>query len=343
MRQDRSIADFRAAAVLHWPDEIRDEVAKVSVLPTLLDTQDHFTSLLTLGDSAPDSWKSLLTQTDSLAGPVFLKHMMVLSDLGGEALNKLAPVQRYFPEGKMTFVWKEQEYTYLFKELHRSSSAHNSKLGVTEKKIAEGLNSLSPIAEDVIMLIFHGGSAVGATLPPEVMEKCTLGRLLGDPNELREFIQQAYLRVSRQVQGGVANALGAVTQKYVRDLLASDLAGWAVETDKPLPGVTHRVDEVGTNFDVRAKSPNGVYFGVEVSFQVTTNSTIERKAREAAAVRAAVHAQGHRVCYVIDGAGNINVRDNAIQTLFDNSDMTVAFSPEEIELLAQYMRAEAGE
>ncbi len=343
MLNNRSIADFRAAAVLHWPDDIRDEVAQISVLPLLLDTQDHFLGLLILADRTPDAWKQFLAQTDKLSGSLLLKHVMVLADLGGEALNKLVPLDRYFENGAMKYVWRGAEYEYIFKTLHVSKTADNSKLGVTEKKIAQAQNGLSAIAEDVIMLILHGGAAIDASLPSEVSEKCILGQFLGKPDELKNFVRQAYLRVSRQVQGGVANALGAVTQRYVRDLLAAELQGWEVAIDRPLPGVTHRIDGVGTNFDVRAVSPRGQHFGVEVSFQVTTNSTIERKSRESAAIQRAAHRQGHKVCYVIDGAGNINVRDHAIQTLFDNSDMTVAFSPAEIGLLARYMREETGE
>lgn len=341
MRSHRSIADFRAAAVLHWPEDIRDEVAKVSVLPILLATQDHFISILTVADRAPDAWKNLIGHSDQVTGPLFLKHLMVLSDLGGEAVNKLVPLRRYFPTGAMEFDWRDSSHRYDFKVLHEAREAHNTKLGVTEKKISEGRYEVTPIGEDLAMLILHGANATNGTLPPEVAEKCVIGGLLGQPRELKDFVKQAYIRCSRQVQGGQANALGAITQKYVCNLLSEHLPDWEVAINQPLPGVTHRVDSVGTNFDVRVQSPSGMFFGVEVSFQVTTNSTIERKAREAATVQRAAHGEGHRVCYVIDGAGNINIRDNAIQTLFDHSDMTVAFSKEEIALLANYMREEA--
>jgi hypothetical protein len=70
---------------------------------------------------------------------------------------------------------------------------------------------------------------------------------------------------------------------------------------------------------------------------------LERKAREVQAIQDVVHNAGHQVCYVIDGAGNINVRQAAIRTICQYSDCTVAFSESEIAHLARFMRLQAGE
>ncbi|WP_422630837.1 MULTISPECIES: hypothetical protein [Planktothrix] len=40
----------------------------------------------------------------------------------------------------------------------------------------------------------------------------------------------------------------------------------------------------------------------------------------------------------MDGAGNINIRKNAVSTICLYSDCTVAFSKEEIQLLAYFIR-----
>lgn len=333
----RTIAEFRRNAVRFWPDEIRSQADLISVLPSLVETQEAFLSILKLADKSPTSWEDALRVTDSLSGGLFLKHLMVLSDLGGEALNKIAPLSEQFPDAQMEFEWSGETHTWQFTALGQAKTAHNNSLGVTEKKIANGDAELQPIMRDAVMLILFGGLAINSRLAPQYAEKCMIGAMLGRGNELKQFVREAYLRVSRQVNGGTANALGALMQVYVADKLRARLPGWRVQTDQPLPGVTHRIDQVGTNFDVRTIAPNGMHFGVEVSFQVTTNSTIERKAREAANVQQAVHLHDHRVCYVIDGAGNIDVREQAIQTLFDHSDMTVACSDEELTLLANYM------
>jgi len=106
-----------------------------------------------------------------------------------------------------------------------------------------------------------------------------------------------------------------------------------------LPGVFHNVGGKGTNFDVVVTSPSQKHFGVEISFQVTTNSVIERKARESESIMNSVHSKGHKICYVIDGAGNINVRKNAVGILCKHSDCTVAMSESEISLLASYFKS----
>ena len=88
---------------------------------------------------------------------------------------------------------------------------------------------------------------------------------------------------------------------------------------------------------------NDNHFGIEVSFQFTTNSVIERKAGQAKERADRIHAAGHSVCYVLDGAGNINVRENAVRIICSYSDCTVALSAEEIGVLAEFMLGKDGE
>ncbi len=108
-----------------------------------------------------------------------------------------------------------------------------------------------------------------------------------------------------------------------------------------LPGVSHTGGETETAFDVAGTSPNEKHFGVQVSFQFTTNSVIERKAGQAEARANMVHNAGHWICYVIDGAGNINVREAAASTICRYSDCTVALSADEIGVLADFMLEKA--
>ena len=92
-----------------------------------------------------------------------------------------------------------------------------------------------------------------------------------------------------------------------------------------------------TSFDIVAISPQGKCTAIEVSFQFTANSVIERKAGQAVARKDLLHAAGHKICYVLDGAGNINVRTAAVGTLCNNSDCTVALSRDEINHLAEFL------
>jgi hypothetical protein len=335
---NRTISELRSKAVMHWPEEILSSAGEISVLPLLLKTQDAFISILKIADRNPGSWATALKQNSSLSGPLFLKHLMILSDLGGEALNKLPPLANYFPRGVMEFDWKGGTSKYKLKEIQDKCSLTNSSLKVDSKKILTE-NEFSDKMKDVVYLLLYGSSCINDSLPQEVKECCIIGSLLGDSDAIEVFCRENYIRVSKQVSGARSNALGQFAQDYVVKRLKCLLgSNWTVTRDSRLPNVYHNIEGAGTNFDVIVKSPSDSYFGVEVSFQVTTNSTIERKAREAESLMKSVHSAGHKICYVVDGAGNINIRKNAVGTICDNSDCTVTMSDEEIGFLASYMK-----
>ncbi|HWN08872.1 MAG TPA: hypothetical protein VNO50_06270 [Pyrinomonadaceae bacterium] len=336
----RTLDELKGKAVLHWPNELIEREASISVLPLLLKTQDKFISILNLSDSSPDSWKKFVDVSE-VKGNLFLKHLMVLSDLGGEALNKYPPFSVYFPDGRMNYVWREKNYEYELKVIQNDVSLTNSALRVDGKRLIVGF-PLDAKMEDVIMLLLHGGSSVGDTLPESFKNKCEIGTLIGDPEELEKFVKQSYIRISRQIGGATANSLGQIAQDFVIEKLREILPTWEFNRNGTLPGVSHTGGRTETNFDVIGKSPNDRYFGIEVSFQFTTNSTIERKAGQAQARQALVHDAGHRICYVIDGAGNINIREAAVRTICRYSDCTIALSTEEIRVLANFMEEQAG-
>ncbi len=336
---NRKLEELRQHAVLHWPDEILSATEEVGILPLLLKTQDNFISILKVASKDPWSWKATLENNSELSESLFLKHLMVLSDLGGEALNKLPPLKKYIPSGELSFEWNGKPFTYQLKEIGRQCRLTNTALNVDTKKLSKGLD-LNNKGLDVCMLLLFGSLVTNDTLPSEVKEKCILGEYIGKTEELDKFIKQRYLFVSKQVSGATANSLGQIAQKYVADKLGAFLgSGWSVILNGSLPGVSHNIEGNGTNFDIVVVSPRKKYFGIEISFQVTTNSTIQRKARESASVMKSVHLKGHKICYVIDGAGNINVRTKAVSTLCNHSDCTVAMSDPEIKHLANYCKS----
>lgn len=332
----RTLAELKEKAVLFWPRELLEREAAASALPLLLKTQEKFISILNLSDSGPDSWKKLVDVSDDIKGNLFLKHLMVLSDLGGEALNKLPPLQKYFRNGKMSYVWREKKHKYQFKVVHEKVSLTNASLRASGKSLLRGY-SLTAKMEDVIMLLLHGGASIGDSLPDDVKSKCVIGNLIGEPEQLEKFVRQNYIRISRQLGGATSNALGQLAQDFVIEQLREILPAWSFKRNGRLPGVSHTGGETETAFDIGATSPTGKHFGIEVSFQVTTNSVIERKAGQAEARRSMVHNAGHWICYVIDGAGNINVREAATGTICKYSDCTIALSLAEVGVLAEFM------
>ncbi len=55
-----------------------------------------------------------------------------------------------------------------------------------------------------------------------------------------------------------------------------------------------------------------------------------------------LHQAGQHICYVIDGAGNMNFRERAVRIIMQFSDYTIAFSKAEVLRLAEYMQNTAG-
>lgn len=332
----RELEVLEKNAVLHWPEELLRKAASVSILSRLLQTQTKFISILNLADNQPDAWIYFVDHLTDMPGNLFLKHLMVLTDVGGELLHKMTPLTKYFPYGEMKYIWHDSEFSYQFAAIHKKTPLNNQALKV------DGISALKPSPltpkmKDVIMLLLYGGFAFNGELPTQLREKCTIGDLLGRHEALERFVRESYIRVSRQLIGAESNALGNVAEAYVVEILQNELPDWKIQTKSSLPGVTHTKDGQETTFDIVAVSPKKHYFA-EVSFQVTTNSVIERKAREAEARQKAAHEKGHKVCYVLDGVGNLKVRRSAAATICRHSDCTVTFSRTEIRKLADYLR-----
>ena len=332
----RTLEELKQKAVLFWPVEVVEREAALTSLPLLLETQDHFISVLVLADKHPLAWKEVVDISPKMPANLFLKHLMVLTDFGGEALSKIIPLEKFFSRGEMRFVWREEVHSYKFQVFGaKGSRFSNSALRVDGKNLARS-HSLNGKLEDVIMLLMFGSASLSDTLPLALKEKCLVSSLIGRPTELERFVKQNYIRISRQVGGATSNAMGQIAQAYVLEVLREVLPEWNIKTGK-IPGISHNDGDTETSFDIVVKSPKGIYFGIEVSFQFTTNSVIERKAREAQARHDLLHKAGHYICYEIDGAGNINVRESAVRTLCHFSDCTIAYSRQEIEHLAHFI------
>ncbi|WP_205127463.1 DpnII family type II restriction endonuclease [Okeania sp. SIO1F9] len=173
-----------------------------------------------------------------------------------------------------------------------------------------------------------------------MLARCEIGDYFGKSSKLDSFIKQRYIWVSRITGGAKSNALGHLAQKFVAQYIKDEIGiiGIEVKSDATLANVTHTDETTGrlTSFDIIV-TKNQKYVAIEVSFQVTTNSVIERKGGEAKARYEQVETAGHKIAYVIDGAGNFE-RQSALQTICLHSHCTVAFSKNELSILCDFLR-----
>ena len=331
-----NVDELRENAVIYWPAEIAEKEESSSVIPLLLETQDLFFNVLDTNSSDPCAWIQVLESIEDLQPNLFLKHLCILSDIGGENLKRyhseLPPV---FESEDFRFVYRDVVYEYKMNSLFTGKRWSNQSLGLDGKSLDKHFD-LSDDIRDVVTLILFGGMSVNTLIPEEIVNRCVIGAMLGNRPLLENFVKERYIFVSRITGGAKANNMGYLAQNYVRERLTEYLPNWDF-TRTTIPGVSQNEGRTDTRFDIVGTSPNGdSSWGIEVSFQFTTNSVVERKAKLAPDRQEVLHERGHKVAYVVDGAGNFE-RRSFVQDLIDYSDCIVNFSDDDIRRLAATM------
>ena len=334
IKYNRDIHELEANAEKWWPKALEAQVAEISVIPNLVATQEQFISILKISGKSPLQIFDVLGASQMSAN-LFLKHLVVLADYGGEMIKRLGrefaevfPVDQKTKRHYMQYIMAEKSYRYDF-QLLPVKGLGNTKLKIDGAAIVQEIE-MDGLYQDMAMILMYGSTSDVAHLAG--LEKCEIGALLGDEVAITKYVRERYINVSRITTGSSSNSLGQVAQDYVVEILAQHLPesisikrnGKIVLTDGGMP------------FDVVAiKGKKKV--GVEVTFQVTTNSVIERKAGQAKSRQAAMHDDGYWIAYVIDGAGNFQ-RTSAVSTICRFSDCTVAYSADEIAVLAAFIK-----
>jgi hypothetical protein len=334
----RTFEELEEVASKFWPAELSELEAKLSVIPLLLKTQDQFISIIGIETPDLDSLFAIV-EASSLAANLFLKHLAILADFGGEPLERISrEFERLFPEGRLSYYWCGEPCSYAFRALPNVRFS-NRRLHIDGKHLTEQ-HPLDDLKKDAIALLLFGSAHNGDNQGvASALAKCEIGDYLGKPDELIDFVKQRYIWVSRIIGGAKANNLGQLAQKFVAEYIEDNLEvdNIEVKSGGRLPAVTHTDPLTGreTSFDLVA-TDGSRYVAIEVSFQVTTNSTIERKAGQARRRYEQIEQAGHRIAYVVDGAGNFQ-RETAIRTMLSHSHCSVAFSRSELDVLCDFL------
>ena len=327
--------ELENSACLYWPKELAERAASISAISPLIETQDEFLSILTISTNKPTSCFDAVRLCNKISPNLFVKHLMVLSDIGGERLHRFfKDLDKIYPDRIMEFNIGNSSYSYQF----NSNRAWTTKnLNVEKSRLLQPVSDFTREMLDVCMLILWGGNTINNTnLPTEIENNCILGNLIGNKEAIEQFVKERYIMVSRQTGGATANDLGHICEIFIKEKLYKLIDDNISLDGHHIDGVTHN-DKDLTTFDIVAKNTiTKKCVGIEISFQVTTNSTIERKAGLAKSRRDLLNSIGHKIAYVIDGSGNFQ-RSNAIKTIINHSDMTVNFSDNGINSLATFI------
>jgi len=216
----RTVPELRKLASMFWPSELSEEAAKLSVIPTLLKTQDEFIAILSVPvPDLPNLFQ--VVNTSSFSGNLFLKHLVILADFGGEQLQRVnSNFEMLFPSGKMEYLWNGEPRVYSFQELPVSNLT-NSRLSISSKRLLTD-RTLDKLLQDVAAILIFG-SACTNEATAEVLSKCEIGDYLGQPEKLERFIKQRYIWVSRITMGSRSNSLGQLAQQFVLEYLEKNL------------------------------------------------------------------------------------------------------------------------
>jgi hypothetical protein len=127
----RDLKDLEANALKFWPERISEIERNSSIIPKLIETQDKFISLLNIANAEPFAWENVLATTKELSANLFLKHLMVLSDIGGEKLMRFKKeLPKLFEKNTMEFTWDGKNYTYKFQTLSGKKTWSNPHMKV---------------------------------------------------------------------------------------------------------------------------------------------------------------------------------------------------------------------
>ena len=328
----RTLEQLHDSAVMFWPAELSQQEAELSIIPKLLETQDQFIAILSVETPSHNEMFKVVNAS-TMSPNLFLKHLSVLADVGGEKLQRYnREFKRLFPDGVLHYIRDQKVYTYTFHQLPISGTLNNDKLGISGKKLLTRRAFDTLLKDVVVILVF--GSACTYEPTAEILSKCEIGSFIGNTEKLATFVKQRYILVSRITSGARTNTLGQAAQRFVRNFLIEKLPEYDF-SQKRIPGVVHNQNDDGTSFDIIVS--NGEKFvAIEVSFQVTTNSVIERKSGQARSRFEQMEALGYKIAYVLDGAGNFQ-RVNAVSTICDYSHCTVAFTQKELSVLVQFI------
>ncbi|WP_042289372.1 DpnII family type II restriction endonuclease [Citrobacter sedlakii] len=335
----RNIEQLKAHAVNWWPQEIVDGQSTTSIIPQLIASQDDFISILSLYKDHNPSTLFTLIETSGMPANLFLKHLCVILDYGGEPIQRLGrefdtifDIDSSSNKYLMHIFLDTQEIVYPFETLP-VKSLNNAKLKLDGDNL-QNPYKLNPLYKDMIMILMYG--AFCSSSAHANLSACDMAARVGMKDILDEYIKQRYIYVSKITGGAKANTNGQLLQKYVRKFISDNLGeDYSVVSNGKILLHTDSGD-INSSFDIVIRKGSKI-IGIEISFQVTTNSTIERKAVSAHNRMVDMHNNGYHIAYIIDGAGNFQ-RRSAVSMICEYSDCTVAFSNEELSLLCNWAR-----
>ncbi|WP_223553890.1 hypothetical protein [Lysinibacillus sphaericus] len=265
-----------------------------------------------------DSLKNLKYEDENrVPRSLILKSLMILLDVSAEILDRVGL------------------YCYHngISELNTSNGTFNLKKfgpdfnkGLSNENIYKLANTDEDFFEDVLtfMLYAYNSQEFSKYI---TFANFKLATLVGNPTALTNFYLNRTIENSSQIKQLRAVVFGNSLQTNVKNQILDALNIYGVQ-EAP---ANRYVD--GKQFDLVLCKPEEnlppeqwKWVIMEVAFQETTNSVIERKASQAQLIYRTLEETNHKLVYLIDGAGFVK-RHKVTSTIYENTHFTTTANP----------------
>ncbi len=198
-RYPKTFEELEQVASKFWPTELSEMEAKLSIIPLLLKTQDQFISIVSVETPSLDRLFDIV-EASSLSANLFLKHLAILADYGGEMLQRVSSeFSALFPAGELRYTWRGKQRSYAFKALPNRKFS-NTALKIDGKKLLNQ-HPLDDLQRDAIaLLLFGSGYSNDDSEVASALARCKLGECLGEPALISKIVKQRYFWFSRILQ-----------------------------------------------------------------------------------------------------------------------------------------------
>ena len=311
-----------------WTPELMVENSDTSI-QELIDTHEIF--LKKLESSTPNKITSSLLNTSApLTLTITLIQLMRATDGSAELLDRLKDYIIFKKLNHITIVYENHEIKYEFKSIGKTFTSNLN----TENILKSDLQ----LAEDIITILLFGSDIIEFKKFITLKKLC-LGKIIGNKSALSNYFNSLYLKVSRQSSGKSSAQSGRLPQEIVMQSLDKYLT----HRNDILKVSNRRIQGIGSDpngrefdlvYEIKKKKSDSIFIAIEIAFQETTNSVIERKSRDSVNLFPIFVKKHYHLCYVVDGAGYFS-RKKALKDIIKYSHLCVTFK--QLDELGEYI------
>ncbi|MGE8052887.1 hypothetical protein ACQKOD_02785 [Bacillus mycoides] len=318
-----------------WSEELVGQQNEQNLVNELLSIS-HLIQQTLLNSSATNLIDSLknLQYEDGTRVPksLILKSLMILLDVSAEILDRVALYCRHNNISMLT----TSTVPYALKKF-----GPDFNKGLSNDNIYKLANADDDFFEDVLTLMLYAYDSQEFN-QFITFSKFKLATLVGNPTALTTFYLNRTIENSSQIKQMKAVVFGNSLQTNIKNQILDALRTYGVH-EAP---ANRYID--GKQFDLVLRKPDEnltpeqwKWAIIEVAFQETTNSVIERKASQAKLIYKTLEDTNHKLIYLIDGAGFVK-RNKVTSTIYENTHFTTTANPDHfnelLDFLIQYFK-----